>query len=339
MKKVILFLSLIISALVLSSCSLLGICDDEEHFPDLALRYSVRNYDMNKNGYLSKKELEDIKSLTIWWDPCSDLSGIEYLTNLESLYVVHSRCSALNGVENLTNLKKLTFEDQCPDLSGIEKLTNLESMELCRCVFSETFVFDSESAVAEFNFHNCVFEKGIIFKNVSVENVSFDECAVSGDVVFADCDGLKSFDAHFDPADNDMINIFYGDYDPEYFEDMKEQSYSVDLSECDNLDWVDIENGQVITSVDLGNCSMLNWFSISDLYYYDENEEKLNICGSPNIKYANIGLRGLKELDISDCPNLISLTETTPTSVEYSIKYENDDGRFYCSNEKLVIIK
>ncbi|MBO4845895.1 MAG: hypothetical protein J5525_06245, partial [Lachnospiraceae bacterium] len=128
-----------------------------------------------------------------------------------------------------------------------------------------------------------------------------------------------------------------------YFEAMKEQRYSVDLSGCDNLDYARIEDGQLISSVDLGDCGKLNAFSIFELYYYGEDnindEATLNICGSPNIKYATVGLRGLKELDISDCPYLISLLETPPTSTEYSIKYETDGGSLYCSNENVVFIK
>ena len=342
MKRLILLLSLIASAFVLSSCSLLGIPIDNEHFPDFAVFTYVRGFDSNSNGYLSKKEVENAKSFIVWGD-CYDLSGIEYLTNLESLSVIHNHCTDLSGVETLTNLKTLTFEDQCPDLSGIDKLTSLEKLALYDCVFSETFVFDNKSPVTEITFKCCVFEKGVLVKNDSVENVTFDGCGVIGDVVFADCDALKDFYADFDPADQDMINHFYGVYDPEYFEAMKEQRYSVDLSGCDNLDYVRIEDGQLISSVDLGDCGKLNAFSIFELYYYGEDnindEATLNICGSPNIKYATVGLRGLKELDISDCPYLISLLETPPTSTEYSIKYETDGGSLYCSNENVVFIK
>ena len=44
--------------------------------------------DSDGNGYLSKKEVENAKSLIIW-EQCDDLSGIEYLTNLETLSLQH----------------------------------------------------------------------------------------------------------------------------------------------------------------------------------------------------------------------------------------------------------
>ena len=340
MKKAIsllTLLSLIVSVFALPSCSLLGLALDAEHFPDKELRSSLRSFDSNGNGYLSKKELKEAKSLLIWGD-CYDLTGIEYLTNLETLGVIHCHCSDFPGIESLTNLKTLTFQEQCPDLSGINNLTNLEEMQISRCVFSERFVFAYEYPVTEFKFSCCVFEKGILFDNDLVKNVIFEDCAVSGDVVFADCDGLIDFSAYFDAADKNLNNLLL-DYD---FDPLKEQRYNVDLSGCDNLDHVRIENGQIIASVDLSNCSMLKSCSILDLRYYDLDKisgATLNISGSPNIEYAFIGLRGLGELDISDCPHLISASKQTSIGGEYSVEYKSDDGHLYCSNEKLVLIK
>ena len=73
MKKailLILLLSLIVSVLVLFSSSLRGIRIDEEHFPDIVLKKGAWDFDLNRNGYLSKKDLEDAKILIIW-DRCN----------------------------------------------------------------------------------------------------------------------------------------------------------------------------------------------------------------------------------------------------------------------------
>lgn len=330
MKKVVLLLSLIVSVLVLSSCSWFGIPIDEEHFPDYALRSGVWALDSNKNGYLSKKEVEEATKLNIWLtdNNCYDLSGIEYLPNLETLLII--RGSDLSGIENLTNLKSLTLCD-CSNISGIDFPADLEELAISDCVFTETFVFDSDTSVTDIKFGDCVFEKGIIFKNNSVENVTFDDCAVCGDVIFADCDGLKNFEAGF------RVDKLYIDADYSY---LKEQSYNIDLSGCDNLDCVDIENGQEIASVDLSNCNMLRTIWIHDLFLIRDNisEFSLNISGCPNVEKASFGLLGLSELDISDCPHLISASEQTPTG-EYILEYESEDGYIYTANENLVFIK
>ena len=327
MKKFFLLLTLLFSVLVLSSCSLFGIRIDEEHFPAPALRNALYELDSNKNGYLSKKELEAPTHLNVW-DYCDDLSGIEYLTNLESINLLDG-CSDLSGIEHLTNLKSLSFSDQCPDLSSIECLTDLEEIAVHCCAFSEEFVFDKEVSVSKITFDGCVFEKGIVFDNDNVENVTFEDCGVSGDLIFADCDGLVSFYAYFDTDDLDF------DKDYAY---LKEQNYSIDLSGCDNLDHVSIDSGLSLSSVDLGNCCMLRYVYICDLYSNNE-EITLNICGSTSINHLNLLSTGFKVIDISDCPYLIAASEQTSSEDEYHIEYESEDGHIYVANAQCELIK
>ena len=58
-------------------------------------------------------------------------------------------------------------------------------------------------------------------------------------------------------------------------------------------------------------------------------------------KFFIVDSKGNKvnELDISDCPHLISASKQTSIGGEYSVEYKSDDGHLYCSNEKLVLIK
>lgn len=154
MKKVISLLttlSLLGSVLVLSSCSVFGVRVDKHHFPDQALRTVVTTYiDKDKNGYLSKDEMEKCNTLIVW-DSCSDLSGLEYLTGLEELDLCY--CSDLSGIEHLTNLKSLLLSD-CPelsDLSGVVFPAGLEEIEIEASVFNDTFVFDNEVPIINFS--------------------------------------------------------------------------------------------------------------------------------------------------------------------------------------------
>lgn len=317
-------LSLLVSVIGLSSCSSFGVWINEWHFPDPGLRRAVRSYsDKDKDGYLSKKEMEESKTLIVW-DQCSDLSGIEHLTNLETLALVN--CSELSGVEKLTNLKEVSFSNQCPDLSAFENLTNIEEIFIECCVFSETFVFDNKVPVTNFKFRDCVFENGVLFKNDSVEYIEFGycgngECEGSGDFVFADCEKLFWLRAEFDSE--------------------QERKFSVDLSGCDNLDWflISSEGEQLVTSVDLSNCSTLRSFAISDRNNVDDTEITINISGSPNIEEVSLP-EGIKEIDISDCPHLISASEQTPYEERFrGFIYESEDGYILTGNEHLVFIK
>jgi len=332
MKKVISLLttlSLLGSVLVLSSCSVFGVRVDKHHFPDQALRTAVTTYiDKDKNGYLSKDEMEKCNNLIVW-DSCSDLSGVEYLTGLEELALCN--CSDLSGIEHLTNLKSLILSD-CPelsDLSGVVFPAGLEEIIIEASVFNDTFVFDNEVPIINFFFKACVFENGIVFKNDSVEYIEFGYCnyresEASGDLVFADCDSLFWFRGEFNSE--------------------QERSCSIDLSKCDNLDWLLIsgETEQMITSVDLSDCSILRSFSIYDGDYDPEDitELYLNISGCPNIEDVYIESIRLSELDISDCPHLISASEQTPSERGFGgLIYESEDGKITTQDESVVFKK
>lgn len=319
-RNILLILSfLLIVAAFVFWCSMRGTPINKKHFPDSALMSGAWSFDLNHNGYLSKKELKEAKNLLID-DKCTDLSGIEYLTSLENLSL---NCSDLSGIEHLTNLETLNIYGNCPDLSSVEKLPNLKKIKIRGVEFGETFVFDYDISVAEIEFYDCEFTKGILFDNDSVENVSFGyvfngTCGVSGDVVFADCDGLVGFSAEFC--------------------NMKEQNYSVDLSGCDNLDWVSITDEQVITSVDISDCRKLRSFTIYDYDHHDEPELTLNISGCPNIDEVNLGSERLKKIDITDCPHLISASEQAPYKEDYDYVYESEDGCISTHCEQLVFI-
>lgn len=317
-------LSLMVSVIGLSSCSSFGVWINERNFPDPGLMRAVRSYsDKDKDGYLSKKEMEESKILIVM-DECSDLSGLEYLTNLETLALVN--CSELSGVEKLTNLKEVSFSNQCPDLSVFENMTNIEEIYIEGCVFSETFVFDNKVPVTNFKFSDCVFENGVRFKNDTVEYIEFGycgngECEGSGVFEFADCEKLFWLRAEFDSE--------------------QERNFSADLSGCDNLDWflISYEKGQNITSADISNCSKLRSFSLSDRNNVDDTEITINISGSPNIEEASLP-EGIKEIDISDCPHLISASEQTPYEERFrGWIYESEDGYILTRNEHLVFIK
>ena len=99
MKKALMLisiLSLLIVIFVLHSLNLFGLWINRWTFPDRALRAAVSTYvDKDKNGVLSKKELEDATMLLIS-SPCDNLSGIKHLKNLERLSLCD--CTDLSGI-------------------------------------------------------------------------------------------------------------------------------------------------------------------------------------------------------------------------------------------------
>ncbi|MCR5060116.1 MAG: hypothetical protein K6A80_03675 [Saccharofermentans sp.] len=82
-----------------------GLALNETNFPDEIFRtYLSDSFDINKSGYLSESEIEAIDSIVCDGMGISDLTGINYLTNVEFLY-----CSC-NNIDSLvlTDLDQLT---------------------------------------------------------------------------------------------------------------------------------------------------------------------------------------------------------------------------------------
>ena len=72
----------------------------------------------------NKKAIEAVTSLNIEGKNLTDISGIEYFTNLTNLYCSHNQLTAL-PVENLTNLTRLScYKNQLTELP-VGNLTNL----------------------------------------------------------------------------------------------------------------------------------------------------------------------------------------------------------------------
>ena len=72
---------------------------------------------------------------------------------------------------------------------------------------------------------------------------------------------------------------------------------------------------------------------------YNETEMILIIDGCPNIEKAFLNTSRIKELDISDCPYLISASEQTPYEEFRGWIYESEEGYIVTNYEQLVFIK
>ena len=87
-----------------------GVKIDESHFPDEHFRIYVKQYDTDRNGYLSKKELDDVKIIDLPRS-VSSLKGIEYFKNLTSLDCSCMRLTSLDLSKNI-KLTRLDCGDQ-----------------------------------------------------------------------------------------------------------------------------------------------------------------------------------------------------------------------------------
>jgi len=122
-----LLMLLITTALVPS----FAIADDTVTFPDPNLEAHIRNAIQKPSGDIYAFELEAITALGASDSDISDLTGLEYCTNLTKLYLMRNRITDLSPLSDLTSLTGLWLrENQISDVTPLENLSNLTVLGL-----------------------------------------------------------------------------------------------------------------------------------------------------------------------------------------------------------------
>ena len=153
------------SALFKCNVTVKQLPDDAVVFEDEALQGQlIEDYDKNEDGYLSTKEVENIRRISIsgsyHGEQVKSLAGLEQAANatsfslsegssvtditvlgqlkqLENLDIRDINIDNLKGISNCTNLEQLYLDGcQVGSWEGIEKLTNLERLSLSSTNFS-----------------------------------------------------------------------------------------------------------------------------------------------------------------------------------------------------------
>ena len=85
-----------------------GVAIDKEHFPDNQFRKIVEmvSYDKNRNGFLTENEIEKVTSLKVLYSEISDLTGVEYFTEITELNCCDNFLTKLDLSKN-TKLNKV----------------------------------------------------------------------------------------------------------------------------------------------------------------------------------------------------------------------------------------
>lgn len=103
-------------------------------FPDTNLKAALLSsaVDTGGDGEISTSEAEAVTSLTgLAYCGISDISGLEYFTNLETLYLHCNNISDISPLANLTSLKLLVLMDNdIRDISPLLSLTNITTLYL-----------------------------------------------------------------------------------------------------------------------------------------------------------------------------------------------------------------
>ena len=136
MRNKIIAIFVIMELILMLSFNLIsyGLTNDENEiviFKDENLKENLLKYDDNNDGELSVNEMKQIQKLYLQNKNITDLTGLEYATNLQELYLYSNNISNISVLSNLTNLTKLSLrENNISDISALTNLTNLTELNL-----------------------------------------------------------------------------------------------------------------------------------------------------------------------------------------------------------------
>ena len=146
-------------------------CDTVVSIPDANLEQAIRNTLGKNSGELTCGDMASLSYLSNdFWGPSStsgisDLTGLEYATNLQYLEIYNfndSRLSDLTPLSGLTNLQTLyLYNNQISDISALSNLTNLQTLYLDSNRISDISPLVSNPGIGDGNdsivlYNNCL---------------------------------------------------------------------------------------------------------------------------------------------------------------------------------------
>ena len=106
-----------------------GLAIDKTNFPDdIFCNYVKNNCDLDKDGYLTEKEIQSVTSISVSSEGIADLKGIEYFTALTYLVCQNNNLVSLNlsGLASLNHFKCNNNQLESLNLSGCKALSYME---------------------------------------------------------------------------------------------------------------------------------------------------------------------------------------------------------------------
>ncbi len=160
---------------------------DNQNFPDEVFReYISENADKNKDGFLTKGEIDNVLVVRVSNLELSDLHGIELFTSLKELYCEKTNLETLNISSQ--NLKKLLASNSkikeanisCPKLETLDLSNNgLHYLDLSKNTSLKNVSLGNQTIDLRSNgsFHVYAFFYNLCasFKKTQVKNLKLDE--------------------------------------------------------------------------------------------------------------------------------------------------------------------
>ncbi len=307
------YLLIILSFLLLNLCPLCGIKVyaeegiriDETNFPDSIFRTNISNADKDKNGILSKEEIEGIT--VIYFDggdytgyqKLQSLKGIEFLTNLKTLYLNSTGVKSIDLNKN-SNLVKIKVTNQIIQEFKLPESSKLSILETFNSQFP-SIDFSGQPELKQVSLS--VRGETIDFsKNRKLESVMLTGMVTEGSIV-------SKCTKHI----SQVKTVIIGDND-------KIKSLKCDLPKLSKLD--------------IGKTPALNYVSINN----SKRLKSLNTDKMTNLKQLEVVNCGLTRLKLTKNKKLEKLNCSKNKLKKLSVTKNIKLKLLKCSNNKISIL-
>lgn len=245
---------------------------DQTHFPDKTFRKYVKEFDTNKNGYLSQKERKAVKKLKLYHWSCSLDSGLQSAPKIN-----------LKGMEYFPKIKNLeitNYKVKNLNLAKLKKLVSVDLMEVGKKDGKETdTVLDFSQNT---NLKNISIESGntkqIYFpKNNKIQKLELSSMKQLKNLSFIHLSQLK--DLSFTHSKIEKIN----------------------LNGCTNVRKINLSYND-INKITIDACT-----NLEELDLYKNNLKSLDLTQNKKLKILRVDNNNLFELDLSQNKELTDL--------------------------------
>lgn len=305
---------------------------DETNFPDAIFReYVADNFDTDENGSLSEEEIAEVTAISIngakgsdedgvFLGKVSDLTGIQFFTNLERLYCSDNAISRLDVSNNL-NLSRLAcagnemvelvvgrneylvpviMGDNWRDDEGILTIKGHHGGVYLRVDYYTEIIYDEVAPFVEIN--------GTIFPDSAFREYVSTKCDTNGDgiLIASEYMAVKEIDVGIHPegwkgepvSNLTGISVFPN---LEILNCLDNNVKSLDTSENPSLKEIDCSFNK-ITALELSNNAALEILSCSG-----NQISRLDLSNNTFLKKLYCDRNELTDLDVSSCKELQNL--------------------------------
>ena len=321
---------------------------DEENFPDENFRdYVSKKFDKDKDGMLTKSELDEVTKIYIERELITSFKGIEHFTELKELYCIEDKLTELDVKSNtkLTHLECNKNQLTTLDLSHNTELTylNCEANQLSALNLSNN---------AKLRYINCRKNQLTTLDLSHKANLETLSCRdnLLTNLVLTNTTKLKTLYCQqnqlttLDLSHNTNLKILNCDNNKltalnlskntaltEIFCDNNQLS-ALDLSENTNLKILYCQQNK-LTTLDLTNKT-----NLEDLYCDQNQLTTLDLKNNTNLKFVDCHQNQLTTLDLKNNTNLKALSCDQNQLTTLDLKNNTKLSTLYCAQNQLTTL-